>query len=257
MINNELQEYAEIAIQAAEEACREILIIYNSSSTQVELKSDRSPLTLADQRAHEIICSRLLKSQFPILSEEGNENIPYKVRKKWTSYWLVDPLDGTKEFIKKNGEFTVNIALIHKDVPILGVVAVPVTGEVFYGLFGIGAFLSHKGAVRLLRKRDPVKTDDTGLRVVASRSHMNDQTTSFIENLHKPNLVSVGSSLKFMALAKGEADIYPRFVPSMEWDVAASHVIVKELGFEIRNAFNNEVLTYNKTNLLNPSFICQ
>lgn len=253
----DLESQLKVAIEAAEAASREILAVYNSKAMKVEFKIDNSPLTLADKRAHNTISAILLENfPFPILSEEG-KNIRYIERANWNNFWLVDPLDGTKEFVKKNGEFTVNIALISKNVPLLGVVVVPATGEVYYGIKDVGAFLRQGNSLTQLRRRKPVDIKQSGLRVVASRSHMNEQTESFIAHLYKPRLVSVGSSLKFMAVAKGDADIYPRFVPSMEWDTAAAHVIINEVGLEIRNAFNDEALQYNKKNLLNPYFICQ
>jgi 3'(2'), 5'-bisphosphate nucleotidase len=254
----DLKTPLKVAIKAVESACAEILEVYNSDVLQVETKDDNSPVTLADKRAHNKICETLTDNFFyPILSEEGKHKIRYSDRELWTNYWLVDPLDGTKEFIKRNGEFTVNIALINKNVPILGVVAIPVTGEVYYGIAGGGAYWKHGGSLKTLTSRRPVDIDKPGLRVVASRSHMNEQTESFINHLINPTLVSVGSSLKFMAIAKGEADIYPRFVPSMEWDTAAAHVIINEVGLGIKNVFNHEPLHYNKRNLLNPYFICK
>lgn len=257
-MNFNLELPLKIALKAVEKACKEILLVYNSKEMEVEIKSDNSPLTLADKRAHKAISNILLKnSPYPILSEEGNPTLPYSERERWTNYWLVDPLDGTKEFLKKNGEFTVNVALINRTIPILGIVAVPVTGEIYYGLMGGGAFLKHGNNVTQLTMRKSADMNQSGLRVVASRSHMNEQTESFIKYLNRPILISKGSSLKFIAVAKGDADIYPRFVPSMEWDTAAAHVIVNEVGLEIRNVFNNEALQYNKKNLLNPFFICK
>jgi 3'(2'), 5'-bisphosphate nucleotidase len=253
----DLESLLSIAIEAAEEACKKILSVYNSGKLRVQFKTDDSPLTLADKFAHKAI-SKVLReySSIPILSEEGKHSVRYAERERWVDFWMVDPLDGTKEFLKRNGEFTVNIAMVSNNFPVLGVVAVPVTGEIYFAQNGRGAFLRHGGVTTKLQPRNPADLTQSGLRVVASRSHMNEQTESFIAHLHNPNLVSVGSSLKFLAIAKGAADIYPRFVPSMEWDTAAAHAIIKEVGLTIKNVFNHEELRYNKKDLLNPFFIC-
>lgn len=243
-----------LAIQAAEEGCREILHVYHSGDFKEEAKGDQSPLTLADKNAHNKISSILEPARLPILSEEGKD-IPYEERRNWDYFWMVDPLDGTKEFIKRNGEFTVNIALIHKDAPILGVVAVPVTHEIYYATRGYGAYLRKGGVDHKLEKRPRADLASEGLRVVASRSHMNDETQDFISKLRNPGLVSSGSSLKFMLLASGKADVYPRYAPTMEWDTAAAHAIVKETGHEVLQHGTDLPLQYNKKNLLNPYFL--
>ena len=243
-----------LAIQAAEEGCREILKVYHSGDFKEEAKGDQSPLTLADRNAHHKISAILEPAGLPILSEEG-KNVPYEERKGWNYFWMVDPLDGTKEFIKRNGEFTVNIALIHNGVPMLGVVAVPVTHEIYYATEGYGAYMRKGGVDHKLEKRPRVDLQQEGLRVVASRSHMNEETSSFINSLRSPDLVSAGSSLKFMLLASGKADVYPRYAPTMEWDTAAAHAVVKEAGFEVTQYGTNEPLRYNKENLLNPYFL--
>lgn len=244
-----------LAITAAEAACKEILDVYNSGDFQAEVKGDDSPLTLADKRAHLKIVDLLKDTNLPILSEEGKQ-IPYEERRHWEYFWMVDPLDGTKEFLKRNGEFTVNIALIHKNRPILGVVAVPVTGEVYYGTEKTGAFLKHLEVERKLEIRKPANLKEASLRVVASRSHMNEETQQFINSLHEPTLVSSGSSLKFMLLINGKADVYPRFAPTMEWDTAAAHAVVKSAGLRVLQSNSTEELTYNKADLLNPHFLC-
>jgi 3'(2'), 5'-bisphosphate nucleotidase len=243
-----------LAIQAAEEGCREILHVYNSGDFKQEEKGDKSPLTLADKNAHRKISSILEPTGIPILSEEG-KNIPYEERKNWSHFWMVDPLDGTKEFIKRNDEFTVNIALIERDAPILGVVAVPVKHEIYYATHGYGAYLRKGGVDHKLERKKPVDLGQEGLRVVASRSHMNDETQNFINGLRNPGLVSAGSSLKFMLVASGKADLYPRYAPTMEWDTAAAHAIVKETGHEVIQYGKTEPLRYNKENLLNPYFL--
>jgi len=243
------------AIAAAESACKEILEVYHSDDFQTEAKGDKSPLTLADKRAHHAIVKILEQTELPILSEEGKD-VPYEVRKNWKRFWMVDPLDGTKEFIKRNGEFTVNIALIENNKPVMGVVAVPVSGEVFYGIVGEGAYLKNNNQVKQkLQFAKPADLSAQHVRVVASRSHLNEETQSFIDKLNKPQLVSAGSSLKFMLIAKGEADIYPRFAPTMEWDTAAAHAIMNALGIKVLHQRTQEELVYNKSDLLNPGFL--
>lgn len=250
------KELVKIALHAAEEASKVILEVYHSNDFQAELKGDQSPLTIADKKAHHVIEQILNETNLPLLSEEGKD-IPYEARKHWEYFWMVDPLDGTKEFIKRNGEFTVNIALIHKQTPVLGVVAVPVTGEVYYATQGGGAFQKLADKEVMLEKRKPVDLSQKGIRVVASRSHMNDETTAFIEKLQAPELISAGSSLKFMLLATGQADVYPRFAPTMEWDTAAAHAILNEVGLLVKRQGSAEPLVYNKVDLLNPYFLVQ
>lgn len=270
----------EIAIKTSEEASKEILDVYHSADFEMELKGDNSPLTIADKRAHLEIVKHLEETGLPILSEEG-KGIPYEERKSWKRFWMVDPLDGTKEFIKRNDEFTVNIALIENGIPILGVLAVPVTGVVYYAAKGVGAFKKVAGhqspvtgnrlpAVAIAKAGQPatgnslttgnqqLATDNQEqpvTRVVASRSHMNDETKAFIEKLGNTEVVSAGSSLKFMLIADGKADIYPRFGPTMEWDTAAAHGILNQLGIKVNQVDTDEELKYNKENLLNPYFI--
>jgi 3'(2'), 5'-bisphosphate nucleotidase len=243
-----------IAISAAEEACKDILEVYNSDDFQAEAKGDNSPLTLADKKAHAKITSILHLTGLPILSEEGR-SIPYEERKNWAYFWMVDPLDGTKEFIKRNGEFTVNIALIHNSTPVLGVVAVPVTDDVFYAAQGHGVFVKKSGRETSLPKRSACDLTRSRLRVVASRSHMNEETQSFIDQLKDPVLVSKGSSLKFMLLVESQADVYPRYAPTMEWDTAAAHAIVSEAGLKVMQAGISSEVVYNKPDLLNPYFL--
>ncbi|MBX2955257.1 MAG: 3'(2'),5'-bisphosphate nucleotidase CysQ [Cyclobacteriaceae bacterium] len=246
-------ELNQIAIKAAELACKEILEVYHSNDFQAESKDDKSPLTLADMRAHTSIVSVLKETGLPILSEEGKK-ISYEERKQWEYFWMVDPLDGTKEFLKRNGEFTVNIALIYNQKPILGVVAVPVSGDVFYAAEG-KAYLKRNEVTIALPKRSPISLTQSGLRVVASRSHMSPETQDFINVLKEPSLVSQGSSLKFMLLAEGKADVYPRFAPTMEWDTAAAHAIVNAVGISVKQKDRDKELMYNKEDLLNPHFI--
>ncbi len=245
----DLNQLLEAAKRAAQEASVEILKVYESDNFDIEAKGDNSPLTRADKVSHHVICEALRETGLPILSEEGKE-IAFGTRSQWEYFWLVDPIDGTKEFIKRNGEFTVNIALIHCGKPILGVVMVPVTGDLYYAIEGSGAFKN--GESIFVNKCD---IEDPGLRAVASRSHMNDETTHFIERLNDPVIVSKGSSLKLLLVAEGEADIYPRFGPTMEWDTAAAHAVVLEAGGTVLVANSDIELQYNKENLLNPFFV--
>lgn len=249
----DLESLLDIAKKAAHSAGAEILKIYESGDFSIEAKADDSPLTLADKAAHNKIVSILENTQIPILSEEGR-NIPYSERSKWDYFWLVDPLDGTKEFIKKNGEFTVNIALIHNGEPELGVVYPPVLGEMFWSIKGSGAFREQHDQVQKISTTKK-SLDESGLKVVASRSHMSKETEAFVSKLDTPEVVSKGSSLKFLLVASGAADVYPRFGPTMEWDTAAAHAIVKEAGGKVTLEDQITSLSYNKMNLLNPYFI--
>lgn len=249
----ELNNLLQIAKEAALSAGEEILKVYQSGDFSIEAKSDNSPLTLADKAAHNEIVSYLEKTNIPILSEEGRD-IPFDERSKWKYFWMVDPLDGTKEFIKKNGEFTVNIALIHNGEPVLGVVYPPVLDEMYFATKGEGSFLEKEGRQeRLSTSRK--KLVDLNLKVVASRSHMSKETEDYLSNLDNPEIVSKGSSLKFLLVASGEADLYPRFGPTMEWDTAAADIIVREAGGIVTLEDHKTPLTYNKQNLLNPCFV--
>jgi 3'(2'), 5'-bisphosphate nucleotidase len=254
-LNPDLKSFLSIALAAAEHASMEILKIYQQDDFQTKHKEDNSPVTLADRLAHEAIVEQLRKTEIPVLSEEG-KNISYEERRNWELFWMVDPLDGTKEFLKRNGEFTVNIALLKNNIPVLGVVVVPVSGVAYYAIEGQGAFYKSNGTTIKLKERQTPDLNRPGLRVVASRSHMNEETALFIKELKEPELIAVGSSLKFIAVAKGEADVYPRYIPCMEWDTAAADVIIREVGLKIINVENQEPLTYNKESLKNPFFIC-
>ena len=224
---------------------------------KVEYKADNSPLTQADKVANDIVeqgLSKLFK-QIPILSEEG-KRVSYKERVKWQYFWLVDPLDGTKEFIKKNGEFTVNIALIYKDMPVLGVVYAPALDVCYWAKQDEGAFKDgEKLPLKIADKRDTY-------RIVASRSHMSDETQAFIDAIDtqkEKELISIGSSLKICLVAEGEADIYPRLGPTMEWDTGAAHVVVIESGKSLIK-YKGDVHSkheYNKENLLNQWFVVE
>lgn len=246
------KEYLPTIIEAARAASIAILEVYNSEDFNVELKGDKSPLTRADTAAHKAIVKHLEETNLPILSEEGRD-IPYEERKNWDYFWMVDPLDGTKEFIKKNGEFTVNIALIHKNEPILGVVYAPVLDKLYFGGKDIGTYMSENADIEQELKH--IKNETDTVRIVASRSHLNEETANFIAQYEKVEKISMGSSLKFMLIAESKADIYPRFAPTMEWDTAAAHAVLKGLDIEVINQEDQKPLRYNKENLLNPHFL--
>ena len=242
--------------EIAREAGAAILEVYNKEEDfQVEHKGDSSPLTIADRRANRIICDALeqLEEKFPIVSEE-NKAIPYEERRHFTYSWLVDPLDGTKEFIKRNGEFTVNIALLHEQKSILGSVYAPFLDELYWAVKGEGAFLEKDGKSTRLEAASFTMAD-AGLNVVCSRSHLNEGTQAFIDQLKDPEKVSQGSSLKFLILAKAQAHVYPRLAPTMEWDTGAAQIVLEEAGGKVVEAESGEPLRYNKENLLNPHFI--
>ena len=260
-----LSKNIELAIKASLLAGKEILNVYNSDDFEIKIKSDDSPLTKADQKAHKVIVEVLKDTNLPILSEEGR-NIPYEERSKWDYYWLVDPLDGTKEFIKRNGEFTVNIALIHNQNPIAGVIYVPVTKDLYFSENEIGAyktinvdFESNLDQIINLGFKLPFMLENEGFTVVGSRSHMNSETEGFIAKLKKEHgeleFMSRGSSLKICMVAEGLANIYPRFAPTMEWDTAAGHAIAIGAGCAITQSDEKSPVVYNKENLLNPLFI--
>jgi 3'(2'), 5'-bisphosphate nucleotidase len=243
-------------IKIAQKAGEAILEIYEQSEgVVIERKADDSPLTIADKAANKIICDGLekLSVSYPIISEE-NKEIPYAIRKDFEYNWLVDPLDGTKEFIKRNGEFTVNIALIKNGHPVMGVVYAPVLNEMYWAVKGEGAFLIKEGKETKLSASE-FRMSDSNLKVVCSRSHLNQGTQDFVDALIKPELVSKGSSLKFLILAKGEAELYPRLAPTMEWDSGAAHIVLEEAGGKVIDEETKEPLRYNKENLLNPFFI--
>lgn len=252
---NNKQLIAEIT-QIARRAGEAILKIYaHEADFQVEHKADSSPLTIADRTANAIICKALesLPVQYPIISEE-NKQIPYTERQYFQKAWLVDPLDGTKEFLKRNGDFTVNIALINAGVIELGVVYIPVFDEMYYAAKGEGAFVAKAGKVEPIQVL-PFSMSDPGLKVICSRSHMSPETEGFIQQLDQPELVSRGSSLKFLLIAMGQAHVYPRMGPTMEWDTGAAQIILEEAGGQVIDQNTQQPLRYNKENLLNPYFV--
>ncbi len=266
MIDAEKEKIYLLAIRAALQAGLEIIQVYNSNNFQVEIKADNSPLTRADRAAHNKIMEYLQQTSIPVLSEEGR-NIPWDERKQWKQLWIVDPLDGTKEFIKRNGDFTVNIALVQDGIPIFGLVYLPVEKTLYMGLKDKGAFKIknitvfefnswdglEKSAIRL-----PDNKDNRPFTVVASLSHLSPETQEFIDEFkikhNNMQLFSRGSSLKLCAVAEGSADVYPRFAPTMEWDTAAGQALVEAAGGKVLQV-NGAPLTYNRKDLLNPFFI--
>ncbi len=279
---------AALAISASLKAGAAILDVYRSDFA-VEHKDDKSPLTLADRRSHEVIASALKETGLPILSEEGRD-IPYEERRHWEYFWLVDPLDGTKEFIKRNGEFTVNIALIHKTRPVMGVVYVPVKDVLYFGGEGLGAYKQTNARKTSDVRREPftepvglnavipacpesfcdtllkssrklplLKESDRPYTVIASRSHMSKETEEYLDKLRAEHgeveIISAGSSLKFCLVAEGLADEYPRFGPTMEWDTAAGQAVVEGAGGDVVAVPHQYHLAYNKPDLHNPWFM--
>ena len=254
---NTLLEILNIALEAGEE----ILKVYNQNIV-VKSKEDNSPLTIADINSNKIIINRLqnLKPNFPILSEESL--IDWNERKDWNKYWLIDPLDGTKEFINKNGEFTVNISLIEKNYPIFGVIYAPAKSLLYYAIENRGAFKvitnSNIETVDEFQSIKTFKKANDVVRVIGSRSHSNKEFEKWLDdNLNSYKLVKIGSSLKFCLLAEGGADIYPRLGPTSEWDIAAGQIILEEAGGSINNIDNNKILYNTKENVINPFFIAK
>lgn len=243
----------DVLLDIAREAGAAIMEIY-AGDFKIETKSDESPLTCADRASHEVIVRRLLEHfpEIPVLSEEGLD-IDFAERRNWERFWLVDPLDGTKEFIKKNGEFTVNIALIENGRVVFGVVYVPARQTIYWGgaeqpaMSRVG-----DGEAHAIKVKQSVAVQ--GLTVVMSRSHPSPELEAYLQDLSVADAVSVGSSLKFCVVAEGKADLYPRLGPTMEWDVAAGHAVVEAAGGQV-TTIDGDILKYNKENLLNPYFI--
>lgn len=253
------------AITAALDAGKAILEIYYSGEFDIELKGDNSPLTLADTASHDVIMSYLTKTDIPVLSEEGRD-ISYKERKSWKQLWIVDPIDGTKEFIKRNGEFTVNIALIENNKPLIGVIFVPVTGDLYFSSKEVGAFkvdvdLKDYDVKNLIVKANklPLQREDKIFTIVASRSHMSAETREYIQQMRDIHgdvkLISKGSSLKLCMVAEGAANCYPRFAPTMEWDTAAGQAICEHAGFKVLDWDTKKNMMYNREELLNNWFL--
>ncbi|MGO1502892.1 MAG: 3'(2'),5'-bisphosphate nucleotidase CysQ [Marinobacter sp.] len=238
-------------IKVADAASAEVLRIYQSDFS-VSYKEDESPITAADVASHEIIVKGLrnISRDIPILSEEGTQ-APWVERKHWRRFWLVDPIDGTKEFTQRTGEFTVNIALIEEGEPVMGVVTAPALEEAFWGIKGEGAYKrDHAGQVNRIR----VAEHQSIKRVVASKNHLNGKTREFIEALGDHETLQAGSSLKFCRIAEGQADIYPRMAPTSEWDTAAAHAVLLAAGGNVC-AVNGNPLRYGKKAVLNPYFV--
>ena len=244
----------------AKDAGKAIMEIYRKP-IEVEQKSDDSPLTLADRESNRIILEGLNKfyPEIPYISEETKQ-LPYNERKDWEYFWLIDPLDGTKEFIKRNGEFTVNIALIHKNTPVLGVVYLPDKDIFYYAKKGNGSY-KIEGSASAQKINARILEDKKQIVIMGSRSHGNQELEDYVNQkkneYENVEFIPAGSSLKFTLIAEGKADIYPRLGPTMEWDTAAAHAIVLESGKQVLKYGTNEPLEYNKENLLNPWFIVE
>lgn len=256
------------AVLAAWNAGKKIMEVYESEFT-FQSKDDKSPLTEADLKSHAAIKDALGSTEYPILSEEG-KMIDFEERKHWETFWLIDPLDGTKEFIKRNGEFTVNIALVKSGKPVLGVIYVPVTKKMYFGYEGLGSFCFdvhedlNENIDQKIKDAQQIPISDSSrstYTIVSSRTHSSPETEVFISKKEEKygtiNLVNAGSSLKLCLVAEGKADVYPRLAPTMEWDTAAGHAIVTSAGGRVYNYETNEELNYNKENLLNPFFVVE
>lgn len=256
MVHVDITEILKISNQAA----RLVMMIYEQQSLEVMKKIDHSVLTKADVESHTYICSALEKlyPAIPVISEESVKQFDYEERKNWEYFFLVDPLDGTKEFIQRNGEFTINIALVKNKKPILGVVNAPALGLVYYAELGRGAYKILNSEHIKLAIQQPIIDS---FRAVVSRSHLCEETQMYLQKLNEQgkqvSVIASGSALKFGLIAEGAADIYPRFAPTMEWDTAAGQVLVSEVGKQVRSASEGQELCYNKISLVNPSFIVE
>lgn len=246
-----LRMEVEIIARAAGAA---IMEIYHGEDFGETSKSDNSPLTLADLAAHNVIVEELrgLVPQYPVLSEEAAD-ISYAVRSEWATFWLVDPLDGTKEFLKRNGEFTVNIALVKHGVPVLGVVYAPVLDVCYFAARGTGAFVQRGDAAAQAIQAE-AHAADSAIKVVASRSHSDARTAALLQKLGNHECISMGSSLKLCLVAEAAAHFYPRLGPTMEWDTAAAHAVVLEAGGIVCDVAE-QALRYNKEDMHNPEFL--
>ena len=255
------------ACEAAVKASGVIMSVYQSENLSVRSKADLSPVTRADRLAHQLICASLEPLGLPVLSEEGRQ-IPYEERKHWARYWLVDPLDGTREFIAGNGEFTVNIALMEQHTPVWGVIAIPVQKRLYYGGRDFGVFCADWSGkqqsfeeMHSRRRKLPLYHEHGVYRVACSRSHLDEATLAYVETIkaHHPalELMRVGSSVKYCLIAEGAAHAYPRFGTTMEWDTAAGQALLQGCGKNIYRIADNEPLTYNKADLRNPDFVAR
>ncbi len=263
------REFLLIAARTSMMAASAIMKVYSRADFNVDMKSDNSPLTDADRNAHEIIVDVLKQTPIPVLSEEGRE-IPYGERKGWDQLWIVDPLDGTKEFVKRNGEFTVNIALVQKGNPVFGVIYAPVLKRLYLGGRNLGAYGCTREMENLPDDLDklikqceklPLTVSRSSYVIMGSRSHATPELTAFVEKKRKEigdvEFISAGSSLKICQVAEGVADIYPRLGPTMEWDTAAGQGIAEGAGRSVTVWETGEPLTYNREDLLNPWFLVQ
>ena len=269
MNDKPLDPYLLVAVRASMMAASAIMEVYSRADFNVDMKSDDSPLTDADRKAHQIIVDALKFTPVPILSEEGR-HIPYDERKGWRSLWIVDPLDGTKEFIKRNGEFTVNIALIQDGTPVFGVIYAPVLKRLYFGGRGLGAYGSTREMEdlpddlgELIKQCEtlPLAVSRSAYVIMGSRSHATPELMAFVEKKRKEigviEFISAGSSLKICRVAEGVADIYPRLGPTMEWDTAAGQGIVEGAGRSVTVWETHKPLMYNREDLLNPWFVVQ
>ena len=241
-----------IALQAALQGGAAIMEVY-ATDFSVETKEDHSPLTQADQKANEVIQALLLPTGIPIISEE-TKTLDYSTRQKWDRYWMVDPLDGTKEFVKKTGEFTVNIGLIKQGIPVIGVIYVPTKKIIFYGSEESGSYMIQLNSSPDAQRLSVRTLNKNTIDIVASRDHAGPAVQKLVVSLPDASLKSMGSSLKFCLVASGDADVYLRDMPTMEWDTAAAHAIVKYAGGEIYT-MDGQVLSYNKESLKNPEIL--
>ena len=236
--------------------CNEIVLNIYKTDFNVINKEDESPLTLADKKCNDHICDYLKNIKINnsgIISEEiKNDSYDKRKHLEWT--WLVDPLDGTKEFVKKNGQFTVNIGLCQNGIPVFGIVSIPVSGEIYYGVKDVGSFkILDENVTKLQIKEKDLSRE--GLKIVASASHLNEETKKYISKFKNPIIVNTGSSIKLLWVAENKADIYPRIAPTSEWDTCAAHAVVKYAGGKVLQYNTNNEVIYNKENLLNPYFI--
>ncbi|MCX6200325.1 MAG: 3'(2'),5'-bisphosphate nucleotidase CysQ [Bacteroidetes bacterium] len=248
-------------ISIAQKAGDAIMEIY-ARDFEVEIKEDKSPLTEADKKSNAIILEGLknLYPDIPFISEETKQT-SYEERKHWKRFWLIDPIDGTKEFIKKNGEFTVNIALVEEGIPVVGIVHVPAQNKTYYGVKGVGSFKSEDRNQKSEIRNEMHYSAKDKVVVVGSRSHLSPETLQFVEDLKAQGkdveFRSSGSSLKLCLVAEGDADVYPRFGPTMEWDTSAAHAVALYAGKNVINYETKQPLVYNKENLLNPWFMVE
>ena len=256
------KEFIEGFKKLIKECDKKIVEIYKKDFN-IEYKDDKSPLTIADKLSNQIICDylnkinidleKIVEQKILIISEE-NKNKDYNERKKYNYCWIIDPIDGTKEFINKNGEFTVNIGLTLNGIPIFGIVSIPVLDEIYYGIEGIGSFKEFNNTITKLEINEN-KMNDLIINIVASKSHLNDKTQEFIDQYKNHELISIGSSIKLLYIAENKAHIYPRIAPTSEWDTCAAHAVVKYANGLVIDYNTKKELNYNKENLLNPFFI--